>query len=241
MARDDFIAAPSAGGPGWAVPAHRTVHVAKSGLVFSEKIGLQEWEVIGQRLMSVADSAAWWIADWLVYGESTFLDRYQEAVKRTSLSYQTLRNYTWIARRFDLSRRRDSLSFGHHGEVAALDPPEQDYWLRKAEEFSWSCSRLRNEVRHSLRGRQSEEPLEHADLAPSNDWGRSGGTATAPDLDDVPEPSGASLNLEFTPDQFAQFRSAASKEGLSISAWAAHILLAAATNVHQATASPPSR
>ena len=75
---------------------------------------------------------------WLVYGESQFKDRYEEAIRRTSLNYQTLRNYTWVARRFDLSRRRDNLSFGHHAEVAALDPPEQEFWLRKAEKYGWS-------------------------------------------------------------------------------------------------------
>jgi hypothetical protein len=180
--------------------------------------------------MSLADSATWWIADWLVYGESTFLDRYQEAIKRTSLSYQTLRNYTWVARRFELSRRRDSLSFGHHAEVSALDPPEQDFWLRKAEEFHWSCNRLRNEVRQSLRDRQGVQSLEQAGPAASKDLDGSAGTAAAADPDNFPEGSGASLNLRLTPDQLIQFRSAASKEGLSISAWAAQVLLAATSD-----------
>ena len=130
---DAPVAVPPVGGAGWGVPSHTAMRVAKSGIVFSGKLGLQEWEAVGQRLMTLADSASWWIADWLAYGESTFLDRYREAVKKTSLSYQTLRNYTWVARRVELSRRRDSLSFGHHAEVAALGPPEQDYWLRKGE------------------------------------------------------------------------------------------------------------
>lgn len=38
-----------------------------------------------------------------------------------------------MAERFELSRRRDNLSFGHHQEVAA-DPPEvADAWLDQAE------------------------------------------------------------------------------------------------------------
>ena len=37
----------------------------------------------------------------------------------------------------------DTLSFGHHAEVAALPEHEQDHWLRKAGEFSWSTTRLR--------------------------------------------------------------------------------------------------
>jgi hypothetical protein len=62
-----------------------------------------------------------------------------------------------VARRFSLSRRRDKLSFGHQVEVAALSDPEQNYWLRKAEEESWSRNRLRREVRESYRQRNQEE------------------------------------------------------------------------------------
>ena len=43
-------------------------------------------------------------------------------------------------------RRRDSLSFGHHAEVAALPEAEQDYWLRKAEQLGWPVKRLRSQV-----------------------------------------------------------------------------------------------
>src|SRR2546421_5685508 len=109
----------------WDLPALRVMRVEKSGIVFSGRLSLDAWELVGRRLMSFTDSVSWWIADWLVYGESQFKDRYEEAIRRTSLNYQTLRNYTWVARRFDLSRRRDNLSFRHHPQVAALDPPEQ--------------------------------------------------------------------------------------------------------------------
>lgn len=40
-----------------------------------------------------------------------------------------------------MSRRRDTLSFGHHAEVAARAEPEQDYWLRQAEEHCWPVKR----------------------------------------------------------------------------------------------------
>lgn len=92
-------------------------------------------------------SSAWCLGDWLVYGQQIYGGRYREAVEQTGLDYQTLRNYAWVARRFGLSRRRDSLSFGHHAEVASLPEPEQDFWLRKAAEFGWSTSQLRREVR----------------------------------------------------------------------------------------------
>jgi hypothetical protein len=45
-----------------------------------------------------------------------------------------------------VSRRRDTLSFQHHAEVAALDDPQQHLWLRRAEAGDWS----RNELRRRL-------------------------------------------------------------------------------------------
>jgi hypothetical protein len=94
-----------------------SVQVTKSGLFFPQTPSLRSWEEIGQRVTSISSSSSWWIADWLVYGENMFKDRYLEAVEKTGLNYQTLRNYTWVARRFNHSRRRDNLSFGHHSEV----------------------------------------------------------------------------------------------------------------------------
>lgn len=183
-------------------PAPGAIQVRKSGMVFSPKLSLQAWELVGQQILSLTDSASWWIADWLVYGEAAFQDRYAEAVKKTSLNYQTLRNYAWVARRFELSRRRDSLSFGHHAEVAALDPAEQDFWLRKAEEFGWSRNKLRNEVRTSLRERASADSA--AGMPPDEH-----------------------LRLQLTPEQFTQCEATARSEGLSVDNWAVTVLLAA--------------
>lgn len=88
------------------------------------------------------------------------------AVEQTALVYQTLRNYAWVARRFPVSRRRDSLSFGHHAETAALPEPEQDFWLRKAAEQHWSRNQLRREIRASLRERRTAIALPMAGQAP---------------------------------------------------------------------------
>jgi hypothetical protein len=66
-------------------------------------------------------------------GERQGHRRYREAVERAGLDYQILRNYAWMAGRFELSCRRDSLSFGHHAEVAPMPGPERDFWLRPAQ------------------------------------------------------------------------------------------------------------
>jgi hypothetical protein len=142
----------SGAGPGGGVV------VSGRGLVLPSGLAFDRWLGIGRHLCAVSTSAAWCLGDWLVFGEVAFAGRYREAVELTGLDYQTLRNYAWVARRFALSRRRDALSFGHHAEVAALAEAEQDFWLRKAEEYRWAVKRLRREVSASLAERSAGQP-----------------------------------------------------------------------------------
>lgn len=127
------------------------LHVRQSGLFLPEKMSFDSWRELGCRIARVANCAAWWLGDWLLYGAQSYSDRYEQAIADTSLGYQTLRNYAWVARKFPMSRRRDTLSFGHHAEVAALPDDEQDMWLTRAEHSKWSRSQLRRGLRAERR------------------------------------------------------------------------------------------
>jgi hypothetical protein len=142
--------------------------------------------------------------------------RYRAAIEQTGLDYQTLRNYAWVARRFSVSRRRDNLSFGHHAEVMSLTAPEQDFWLRKADELGWSVKQLRREVRASLRERSDE-----AD-------GRSGLTAD----EGRSELPSVRLEIDVSAQQMEKCRAAADKVGLSLVEWVALVLEQAIRMVH---------
>jgi hypothetical protein len=204
-----------------------SIEVTKSGLLFSSGPSLDAWEAIGKQLLSISDSVTWWIADWLAFGEAAFKDRYFEAIRKTDLSYQTLRNYVWVARRFELHRRRDCLSFGHHAEVAALDPPEQDYWLRKAEEHQWSRNQLRSEVRSSLRERHEKEAESNTPVvAGETSSDHVGRESTS----DAGEPSSEILQLCLTYEQLSLFKSTAKVLSCSLDEWAIDTLEAAARN-----------
>lgn len=130
-------------------------------------LAFDRWQAIGRKICGVADASTWWLADWARFGEDRYGDRYREAVAITGCGHQTLRNYAWVARRFDVSRRRDRLSFAHHAEVAALDQDEQDAWLDRAERHGWSRNELRAELR-SDRAASGEFATEHLrlELAP---------------------------------------------------------------------------
>jgi hypothetical protein len=73
--------------------------------------------------------------------------RYRAGIARTGLDDQTLRNYAVVARRFELSHRRDNLSFQHHAEVSALPEDNQDLCLDLAAKARWSKMELRRRVR----------------------------------------------------------------------------------------------
>ena len=201
---------------------HGRIVIPRIGLEFPRQLPFEAWLAVGTQLAVVAGSSAWCLGDWLVYGQAAYGSRYREAAERTGLDYQTLRNYAWVAGRFKLSRRRDTLSFGHHAEVAALPEPEQDYWLRKAEEFGWSTTRLRREVRASLAERRPE-PL-GPEPGPAHRPGRC--------QDDGRQ---LTVRVTLTPAQLALCEQAARSHGITLHLWAARALEQAAS------ASPPHR
>jgi hypothetical protein len=119
----------------------------RTALSLPENLPLDSWKQIGEQIHIISDASAWWIGDWLRFGRDKYPDRYKRAIGETALEYQTLRNYAWVAGRFDASRRRGGLSFQHHLEVAALPQDQQDLWLERAEESGWSRNDLRAQLR----------------------------------------------------------------------------------------------
>ncbi|MFJ4467388.1 LmbU family transcriptional regulator [Streptomyces sp. NPDC089424] len=195
--------------------------VHESGMIFPANLSEQSWERIGTSLRELVNSSAWWLADWLIYGESTYgWRRYKEAIERTGLDYQTLRNYAWVGRRFDHHRRRGGLSFAHHAEVARLSPPEQDYWLRKAEQQKWSRNELRRTVRASLAVQSDTAEI------PSSGDGKS------PEVARLAESAAAgkrrqkvtTLTIELSAGQLEHYSQAAAAHGLPVGEWVTQVL-----------------
>ncbi|MEU4012812.1 LmbU family transcriptional regulator [Streptomyces pseudogriseolus] len=156
MTRQPGRAARSPGVPPNAHPQpHRgQVLTTRVGLRMPARMAYDEWERAGHQLAGVLDSSSWWLGDWLVYGKDHYTDRYQRGIRAAGLSYQTLRNYAWVARRFDLARRRPALSFQHHAELASMRTEEQDRWLDRAEEARWTTKQLRAALRATRQDRR---------------------------------------------------------------------------------------
>lgn len=184
-------------------PKTRQVMVTGVGLQIPDSIAFDTWEQVGHKIANVVNCSAWCLGDWLVYGQYKYAERYRNVVATVNLDYQTLRNYAWVARRFNQPRRRPQLSFQHHAEVASAATDEQDRWLDLAEAGRWS----RNELRRNIRA----------------DRTKAGSDAVASDTrnplpalrDGEPELPA----LAFGPEHVARWRDAARRAGHALDEW----------------------
>lgn len=130
-------------------------------------ISMRQWVIDGQRLGAIGRGVAWWLGDWLRFGNAKFGERYVRASRITGYDVQTLMNIVYVASRFEACRRREKLSWSHHAELAALDPDEQDRWLGRAETQRLSVRDLRAEVRRATRAREAMASPAPARLPPA--------------------------------------------------------------------------
>jgi N6-adenosine-specific RNA methylase IME4 len=93
-----------------------------------------DWIAEGRKLGEIERAVMWEIGDWWNRGE-----RYGRRVAIVTApdwdgpAHETIRNAARVCARFDVSRRRDTLSFSHHAEIAALPPAVADRILDEAE------------------------------------------------------------------------------------------------------------
>jgi hypothetical protein len=118
----------------------------------------ETWLEHGRRLGVVGRGVAWWIGDWLSYGNVRFGEKYSRAARITGYDRQSLMNMAYVASRFPPERRRAEVSWSHHAEVAALPPAKQDAWLDFAQRNRLSVGSLRQELRSARRSHADKGP-----------------------------------------------------------------------------------
>jgi len=131
-----------------------------------------QWLEMGGPIAHAYKRSSWWLGTWWNYGDRRWGTGPADA-DAIGVPYQTCRNAGSIAARFELSRRRDSLSFAHHAEVAALPEPEQEHLLDRAEAEGWRRERLRAEVQQRRRDIPAREVRPPQDIDPDPlavDW-----------------------------------------------------------------------
>jgi len=128
-----------------------SVYATKTGLIFSNGITFDEWQLVGRKLRDIEACVHFWIGDWLNYGEGKWGEKYSQALEGTGYNYQTLRIDKYVADKVNLFVRTNKLSFDHHLRVAALPSEEQKILLVRAEEEGWTANEMRQRVKEHKR------------------------------------------------------------------------------------------
>ena len=115
------------------------------------QIDFRDWVLEGRRIGLISRASPWWIGDWLLYGSARWGEMYVVASRVTGYDPKSLRNMRYVAARFDLSLRRDKLTWSHHALLAALEVPDRRSWLERAIADGLSVADLRTELRAARR------------------------------------------------------------------------------------------
>lgn len=125
--------------------------------VVNGSLDLAEWVTAGRTLGALGRCSQWWLGDWIRYGNAKFGERYARAATITGYDPQTLMNMVYVASKFEISRRRENLSWSHHETVASLEWKEQEYWLERATDQRMSVADLRVELRAARKRERQQE------------------------------------------------------------------------------------
>ncbi len=121
--------------------------IRPTGIEFHEELSFDEWDALGQKLAPLGKSIGFIIGDWINYGESRYGEKYEKALARTGMAYNTLANFAYVARKVQSSLRNENLDWYQHYAVAKLKTDEEkQYWLGMAEKHDLSVRRLRKSI-----------------------------------------------------------------------------------------------
>jgi len=127
-----------------------------TGLTVVGKPTKEEYEEAFGRLEVIEGAIHWWYGDLCLAYEGQY-GAIAEIAEASPFQYQTIANDKYVASRYEVSQRWESLSIHHHRIAAPIDPLEQRLeWLRKAEEGDglgkpWSTRRLELEIQRDKR------------------------------------------------------------------------------------------
>lgn len=140
-------------------------YISLTAMSLPDGLDFDHWSKIADGLSflrrSIAkQSLAFYVGDWLNYGDTTFTDmadRYAEAIEATGYNKGTLYNCKRVAQAFPPDRRKEELTWSHHAVVAPLPQADQDYLLETAVQDDLTVAQLRQLVAAMKNGTQDAE------------------------------------------------------------------------------------
>jgi len=135
---------------------HKAYDLSAIGLrLLDPDLSLSDFTELCWTLGRFHEAVRFAIGDAIIQGEKLYGEEAFQAFESLNLSEEARREYLRVADRVPRSRRRRDLSWSHHRAVAALDPPEQKEWLKRASEEGMSHAEMRDALRNGAEPRQS--------------------------------------------------------------------------------------
>ena len=123
--------------------ASKCYQLYTNGAAFKESATFEDWEMFGKLVFVFGGAMMWYVGDWLNFGEKKFGEKYSQALEITKYDYGTLRNAAYVAGRYELKDRRQSLSWRHHADCARFELGDRTVILDMAEKQDMSSTQLR--------------------------------------------------------------------------------------------------
>jgi hypothetical protein len=109
-------------------------------------VSSDEFREIGVHIFKLEGVTNWWKADYIIYS-AKWGDIVNNIAEHFVRDPQTLYNVASIGRKFEISRRREVLTFSHHAVVAAKPIEKQEEYLDAAAAHGMSEKELRAYIR----------------------------------------------------------------------------------------------
>lgn len=137
-------------------------NATETGLDLPNGLTEFEWVELGEKLGRAARASAWWIGDWINYGEARWGQKYEEAMAVTGLSYEHLQKCASVAARFELRDRSRNLTWSHHFRIAAV--ADASSWLELAAENNWSVREMLAQAEEAPRSQRIQPGRRHGEV-----------------------------------------------------------------------------
>lgn len=138
--------------------------ITPTGIEFHQDLDFDEWNDLGQKLAPIGKSIGFIIGDWINHGEKRYGEKYDEALAKTGMAYQTLMNFAHVSRKVGIYLRKENLDWSQHATVAKLKTDEEkEFWLKMAEKHDLSVRRLRKSINFGRLATEKEVQGDPAD------------------------------------------------------------------------------
>ena len=117
------------------------------GLEINANTSYEEWEKIGDILMTIDRCNKLWIGDWLNFGENNYEEWSQKFDPEHKTSIGSLYNLKYVCNKIPISRRRETLHPSIYQEIASLEEKQQEEVMDVCEKDKLTIQKIRDLVK----------------------------------------------------------------------------------------------